>query len=86
MDSYLRIKKKYLEERGSHVREGEIENSRRRRKEELENEEERWENLWNYFKRLALGQDEDIVPPLSETYRSIVIQDEQIERMRIMEL
>ena len=44
MDSSLRIKKKYLEERGSHVREGEMENSRRRRKEELENEEERWEN------------------------------------------
>ena len=44
MDSYLRIKKKYLEERGSHVREREIENSRRRRKKELENEEERWGN------------------------------------------
>ena len=40
----LESKKIYLEERGSHVREGEIENSRRRRKEELENEEEIWGN------------------------------------------
>ncbi|KAL7225868.1 hypothetical protein ACSBR1_021094 [Camellia fascicularis] len=44
MDSLLRIKskKKYLEERRNHVREGGIENSRRRMKEEHENEEERW--------------------------------------------